>query len=199
MASKAGSASREGSASLISYLDGAIPCQFPPFESPTSDETHFTSTHIELAHADRLRALFSKDPEIARTTICLAWGLLLHRYIGQDDVSFAYQDITSAEDTLDVPVLRILFEERTLLRDLSERVRQLGQQGPHCISSVSLMHLCNTALIFDKSVGSVSKGEMSCPLSLVQGLNQVSSLANLAAEFLLTNNLPSFHSVLKYE
>ncbi|TVY17352.1 Nonribosomal peptide synthetase 1 [Lachnellula arida] len=172
MASGTVSVNREDSS--VSYLDGAVPCRISPFEHLTCDETHFTSTNIQLAHAERLRALLAKDPEAVRTTICLAWGLVLHKYVGQDDVSFAYRSTTSAESVVDVPVIRILFEKSILLGDLISRVRQLGHLGSKCVSSISLMHLCNTAVIFDNSAGSVFKKEVSNPLLLGQEVKQFS-------------------------
>ncbi|TVY44055.1 Nonribosomal peptide synthetase [Lachnellula occidentalis] len=178
MASGTISTNREDSS--ISYLNGAIPCRFPPSEHLACDETHFTSMHIQLAHADCLRALFAKDPEAVRTTICLVWALLLHKYVGQDDVSFACRNITSAENTVDVAAMRILIEENILLGDLISRFRQLGHLGSQCVSSVSLMHLCNTAVIFDNSVGSVCKNKTSNPLLLSQELKQVGHIAPLS-------------------
>jgi hypothetical protein len=176
MASSARSADMEGSAYKTSYLDGAIPCQFPRLETNTDDTAQFTATHVAVADGERLRFLFAKDPELARTTISLAWALLVRTYTGQDDVSFAYMDTKNGESMVDIPVLRVSFEEGALLRDPLDKIRQSEALGPQCISSVSLAHLCNTALIFDNFVRVDSKEGTTRPLSLIQDPKQVCSI-----------------------
>jgi len=165
-----------GPAYKKSYLDGAVPCQFPHFETHADDTAQFIATPVEVTHDDHLRFLFAKGPEAARTTIALAWALLVRTYTGQDDVSFAHMNTKNTESMVDVPVLRISFEERTLLRDSLEKIRQSEALGHQCVSSSSLAHLCNTGLIFDNFVGGNSQKGMTRPLSLMQDLKQVCSI-----------------------
>lgn len=166
----------------MSYLNGAVPCKLPLFEHPTSAETRPTSTPIDLIHADCLRASFIADPERTKNAVSLAFGLLLRIFVGQDDVSFAYQDVTLTDDTPDLTLLRVLVEKCSLIKDLTERVGQL-RTGHDQILSTSLAHLSNTALIFNHYVDSFPERNPGFPLSLIRETNQVSFFYKVALCF----------------
>lgn len=80
------------------YLDGILPCIFPPLVNP--DHAHrpqaLSSADLNFGSTSRLRQFCCKSGITISSVLRVAWGLVLRAYTGSDAVCFGY--LTSGRD-----------------------------------------------------------------------------------------------------
>ena len=69
----------------------AISCKLPLLDGENTTRARLIEIELGLENVERLQDFNKKDPTPFNDLLCIAWGLLLRCYTGQDDISFHFR------------------------------------------------------------------------------------------------------------
>lgn len=164
-----------------SYLEDARTCQFPDFPASEIDnETqHLRSIDLELENMPKLMKVCEENHVTIATFMQVAWGLVLSRYTGLDDVTFGFlasgrdaavKDLDKAVGAfVNMLICRIKVRDDTKITHLLEKVQDdlghslIHQHCPladiqHCLDTPT-SNLFNSVMSIQRPSGRTSSAQ----------------------------------------